>query len=113
MAETRQPEVDLLLLFSRSLKFANNHPFAAMGILGAAAGSAVTYSIMAAQMDSKDAQALRGKVYEIPIAEEDLENLLDNPTHVRLRYEFPLVTVVVTKEEKQRPLELPDIIVDP
>lgn len=104
--------MDLLLLVSRVIKFATEHPYAATGILGAAVGSAATYSVMAQQADHRTAQAVGGKVYEIALSEADLDHMQVDPT-ARLRYEFPLISVVVHPEEKVQPLMLPDIIIDP
>lgn len=102
----------LLVVIANTARFATEHPFAATGILGAAAGSWATYSVMNKRMQAQDAAAVRGKTYEIQITDEELENLQDNPEHCWLRYEFPLVTVVIKKDIPERPLMLPDVIID-
>lgn len=98
----------LLVLAARAIRFASDHPYAATGIFGAAVGSAVTYRVMTR---SSAQSVFSPKVYEFALTPEDLERLKRDPT-AELRWEMPTMTVVVTSEKRERPPELPDIIVE-
>ena len=107
MNQTEQES--LLILISRGLKFATDHPYAATGIFGAVVGSALTYRAMTVrEMRAKANQVFTPKVYEFAISHEDLRHMLTDP-HAEVRWELPTMSVIVTSEKREQPKELPDI----
>lgn len=98
-----------LILMSRIIRFATEHPYAATGLFGAAVGSAVTYNVLA--MSKRHPGAVKifsPKVYELAITPEDLRRMLTDPT-TKLRYETIDMSVIVTPEQREQFKALPDI----
>lgn len=95
----------LLILVSRMVRFATDHPYAATGLFGAAVGSAATYKVLTRQGATK---IFSPKVYEFTITPEDLRSMLEDPT-TRLRYDTTDISVIVTPEQRERLKALPDI----
>lgn len=104
-----QNEQSLLLLVSRTLKFATDHPFAATGLLGAAVGSVATYKVLTFSAVHESVNTvLNHKVYECVIPVEDLRRMMNDPAY-ELRWETPETSVIVTAEKREQPKALPDI----
>ena len=104
----RETEATLILV-SRALRFATDHPYAATGIFGAVIGSAATYKVMSfIQKRPTVSKVFTPKVYQIALANEDLRHLLDNSTN-ELRWETPEVSVIITAE-KSEPLKALPVI---
>lgn len=106
--QQQQPsQVDLLILLSRTIRFASDHPYAATGIFGAAVGSAVTYQMMTrTPMRTKVTEVFTPKVYEFPVKHEDLRRMLVDPT-AEVRWELPEMSVIITAEKRTQPKQLP------
>lgn len=99
----------LLILASRTLKFATDHPYAATGIFGAVVGSAVTYKVMMFKsMRSTVNGVFTPKVYEFAASREDLQRMLADPT-AELRWDLPTMSVIMISEWREQPKQLPDI----
>lgn len=99
----------LLILASRTLRFATDHPYATTGIFGAAVGSVVTYKVMTAKpMRHHVNEFFTPKVYELALAQDDLRRLLADPT-AELRLETPDMTLILTSEMRERLRQLPYI----
>lgn len=106
MAEPQPTKVDLLLLVSRTLKFASDHPYAATGIFGAAVGSAATYQVLTRLPDyEKVSQAFTPKVYEFALPQEDLRHMLSDPS-TEVRWDMPEISVIITAEKREQPKQL-------
>lgn len=105
-------QVNWLLLLSRSIRFATEHPYAATGIFGAMVGSAVTYKAMkfGSILAEKDG-VVTPQVYEFSLTHDDLRQMQIDPLAER-RYELPTMTVIITSEKRERPKQLPDIQVE-
>ena len=104
-----QNNESLLLLLSRTIRFASDHPYAATGIFGAAVGSAVTYKVLTFNgMRQKVNKVFTPKVYEFAIPAEDLRKMLVDPTH-EIRWEMATDSVIITAEKREAPKALPDI----
>ena len=102
-------ETQLLLLISRSLRFASDHPYAATWIFGAAVGSAVTYKALTINgMRQKVNKVFTPKVYQFALPAEDLRRMLTDPTH-EVRWELAQDSVIITSEKRETPKALPDI----
>lgn len=99
----------LLILASRTLRFATDHPYATTGILGAVAGSVITYKAMTFVKD-QTSEILTPKMCKIALSNEDLYYLMKDP-RTELRWETPEVSVIITGEPvKELPvIEYPDI----
>lgn len=98
---------ELLILLSRTIKFASDHPYAATGIFGAAIGSAVTYQVVTRRPAwNKVTEVFTPKVYEFPIAHADLRRMLTDPT-AEVRWELPDMSVIITAEKRKTPKQLP------
>lgn len=109
MYETENTASDILLLLTRTVRFVADHPYASVGIFGAAIGSAVTYKVMTfSSVRSAVNNVFTPKVYEVALGEEDLRHMLMDPS-VELRWEMTDASVIVTSEKKERPL-LPYIV---
>jgi len=105
-------QINWLLLLSRSIRFATDHPYAATGIFGAMVGSAVTYKAMKFNSVLADRdKVITPEVYEFSLTPEDLRQMQIDPLAER-RWELPTITVIVTSERRERPKELPDIKAD-
>jgi hypothetical protein len=105
-------QVNWLLLLSRSIRFATDHPYAATGIFGAMVGSAVTYKAMKFNSVLADRdKVVTPQVYEFSLTPDDLRKMQIDPLAER-RWELPTMTVIVTSERRERPKELPDIKAD-
>ena len=100
-------ETQLLLLISRSLRFASDHPYAATGIFGAAVGSAVTYKALTMN-GMRQKKVFTPKVYQFALPAEDLRRMLTDPTH-EVRWEMAENSVIITSEKRETPKALPDI----
>ena len=99
-----------LLLVSRTLRFAADHPYAATGIFGAVVGSVVTYKVLTLkEMQAKMNKVFTPKVYELVLTSEDLHNMLDDPTY-EVRVETTDTSVIVTGEKREPLKALPDIV---
>ena len=111
--EQEQPnQVEWLLLLSRSIKFASEHPYAATGIFGAMVGSAVTYKAMTMNgIRQKVNRVVTPKVYQFELPPEDLRRMLVDPTH-EVRWEMAEDSVIITAEKREQPKALPDITVE-
>lgn len=108
----RQQEA-LLVLLSRTVRFATEHPYAATGIFGAMVGSAATYKVLTLNpLRQSGREFFTPKVYELALSHEDIRALLVDPA-AELRWNLPNLSVVITAEKRERPKELPDIIIDP
>ena len=112
MNQEQSNQINWLLLLSRSIKFATDHPYAATGIFGAAVGSAVTYKAMKfnSVLTDKD-NVFTPQVYEFALTPGDLRKMQIDPLAER-RFELPTMTVIVTSERRERPKELPDIKIE-
>lgn len=105
-------QVNWLLLLSRSIRFATDHPYAATGIFGAMVGSAVTYKAMKFNSVLADKnKVVTPQVYEFSLTHDDLRQMQIDPFAER-RWELPTITVIVTSEKRERPKQLPDIKVE-
>lgn len=103
----RPQQADVLILLSRTIRFASEHPYAATGIFGAVVGSVATYRVMTElQIRDKVAEVVTPKVYEFPVPQEDLRRMLADPT-AEIRWELPEISVIVTAEKRAQPKELP------
>lgn len=99
----------LLILAANALRFASEHPYAATGIVGAVAGSAVTYQVMTVRdMRQKATKVFTPKVYEFILPTTDLKQMLLDPDH-EIRWDIPEATVIVTAEKREQLKALPDI----
>jgi hypothetical protein len=108
-----QNQEAILLLTSRALRFAADHPYAATGIFGAAVGSAVTYKVLKFQgFRAKVSTVVTPKVYQLNIPEADLRRMLGDP-EFELRWDLPDIAMIVTAEKKEPLKQLPDIQQDP
>jgi hypothetical protein len=77
--EQKHSEV-LLILTANALRFASEHPYAATGIVGAAAGSAITYRVMTLRdMRQKATKVFTPKVYQFILPATDLRQMLVDP----------------------------------
>jgi hypothetical protein len=104
-----QNQESLLLLISRTLKFATDHPYAATGLFGAAIGSVATYKLLTFSAVHQSVNTvLNHKVYECIIPAEDLQRLLKDPEY-ELRWEMTDTSVIVTAEKREQLKALPDI----
>lgn len=104
-----QERESALILTSRIIRFATDHPYAATGLFGAAVGSAITYNVLAMpERRSKAAKIFSPKVYEFAITPEDLRRMLADPT-TQIRYETTDMSVIVTSEQREQFKALPDI----
>ena len=104
-----QNNESLLLLLSRTIRFASEHPYAATGIFGAAVGSAITYKALTMNgMRQRTTKVFTPKVYQFAIPAEDLRKMLVDPTH-ELRWEMAENSVIITAEKREQPKALPDI----
>jgi hypothetical protein len=101
----------MLLLTVRGLAFVSDHPYAAMGIFGAALGSAATYTLMTARSPNQNG-IFTPKVYKLELPREDVEHLLTDPT-TKLRWETPQAVVVVSMEQPEPLKQLPYINAEP
>jgi hypothetical protein len=101
---------EMRLLLS-AIKFSSEHPYAATAVVGAAAGSLVTWAIMSTQQELREQKVVRGKVFEVEVPSENLQDLIDDPT-IELRFDQPLITVIVTGEKREPLKALPDIVVE-
>lgn len=102
-----------LVLLANVTRFATEHPYAATGIIGAAAGSAATYSIMSKRVEAAAAgNVVDSTVYDVELPEEQVAHMLADPEHVKIRYDFPFGSVVLRIEKREPFKQLPDIIVD-
>jgi hypothetical protein len=109
MEQEQTSQVDWLLLLSRSIKFATDHPYAATGIFGAAVGSAVTYKALTMNgIRQRANKVFTPKVYQFEIQAEDLRRMLADPTY-ELRWELTTDSVIITSEKRETPKALPDI----
>lgn len=107
-----QNQESLLLLISRTLKFATDHPFAATGIFGAAVGSVATYKLLTfTAMHQTVNDVINHKVYECAIPVEDLQRMLRDPAY-ELRWEMTDTSVIVSAEKREPLKALPDIVVN-
>ena len=112
MEQEQIKQVDWLLLLSRSLRFATDHPYAATGIFGAAIGSAVTYQALTMNgVRQKVNKVVTPKVYQFELPPEDLRRMLVDPTH-EVRWEMAEDSVIITAEKREQPKALPDITVE-
>jgi len=110
--QQQQPQVDLLILLSRTIKFASDHPYAATGIFGAAIGSAVTYQVLTNMPTrAKVTEVFTPKVYEFPVAHADLHRMLTDPT-AEVRWELPDMSVIITAEKRTQPKQLPVVDIE-
>jgi hypothetical protein len=101
---------DALRLALLGFRFALEHPFAASGLLGAVAGSVVTYQVMTHKPTRDKVNGIfTPKVYEIALSREDLQRMLMDPD-VEVRMDAPELSVVVTAEKREPLKQLPDII---
>jgi hypothetical protein len=99
----------LLLLASRVLKFATDHPYAATGIFGAAVGSVATYKVITLTSTYQAVnEVVSPNVYEVAIPVEDLRRMQHDPAY-ELRWEMTEASVIVTAEKREQPKALPDI----
>lgn len=99
----------LLILATRVLRFATDHPYAATGIFGAVVGSAVTYRAMTFTQHRPTTNGVfTPKSYQIAISTEDLRHLLNDPS-TELRWETPEATVIITSEKSEPLKQLPVI----
>lgn len=105
-----QQQESMLVLVSRALKFATDHPYAATGIFGAAVGSAATYMALTSQA-AKANGVFTPKVYELVLPREDVQKLLQDPT-TELRWETPTMAVIVTTEKREPLKQLPVVDVE-
>lgn len=106
--EQKHSEV-LLILTANALRFASEHPYAATGIVGAVAGSAVTYRVMTLRdMRQRATKVFTPKVYEFILPATDLRQMLVDPDH-EIRWDIPEATVIVTAEKREQLKALPDI----
>jgi hypothetical protein len=104
-----QEQQTLLLLVSRTLKFATDHPYAATGIFGAAVGSVATYKVLTfAPIHKAVNEVVNPNVYELAIPIEDLRKLQNDPEY-ELRWEMSETSVIVTAEKREQLKALPDI----
>lgn len=107
-----QNQESMLLLISRTLRFATDHPYAATGIFGAVVGSAATYKLLTfTPVRQKMDEVINHKVYECAIPVEDLQRLLQDPAY-ELRWEMTDTSVIVTAEKREPLKALPDIVVN-
>ncbi len=106
-SQPRPQSADLLILLSRTIRFASDHPYAATGIFGAIVGSVATYQVMTEmQVRDKVTEVLTPKVYEFPVPHEDLRRMLADPT-AEVRWELPEMSVIITAEKREQPKQLP------
>jgi hypothetical protein len=102
-----QNQETLLVLISRSIRFATDHPYAATAIFGAAVGSAVTYRAMTVSgIRQKANQVFTPKVYQFAVPEADLRRMLIDPSY-ELRWEFPEASMIVSAEKREHLKQLP------
>jgi hypothetical protein len=107
-----QNQESLLLLISRTLRFATDHPYAATGLFGAAVGSVATYKLLTFSAVQQSVNTvLNHKVYECAIPIEDLQRMLKDPEY-ELRWEMTDTSVIVSAEKREPLKALPDIVVN-
>ena len=107
---SNQNDEAYLLLVSRALRFAADHPYAATGIFGAVVGSAVTYKVLTfKEMRTKMNKVFTPKVYELVLTSADLHKMLDDPAY-EVRVETTDTSVIVTGEKREPLKALPDIV---
>ena len=101
------------ILAAHVVNFATRHPYAATGILGAAAGSFATYKVMTNKaMREKIDGVFTPKVYQLELTREDLTRMLADPS-VEIRIETTEMSVVVSSEKREMLKQLlPDIEID-
>lgn len=107
-----QNQQNMLVLVSRTLRFATDHPYAATGLFGAAVGSVATYKLLTFSAVRQTVnQVINHKVYECAIPVEDLQRMLKDPAY-ELRWEMTDTSVIITAEKREQPKALPDIVVN-
>lgn len=100
---------NLLILTSRILRFASEHPYAATGIFGAAVGSAVTYKVIMSNLGRSGMnRVFTPKMYQFMLTPEDLRRMMMDPT-AEIRFETAEMTAIVTTEQREPIKALPDI----
>lgn len=102
-----------LYLAGHTMRFLADHPYAAVGIFGAAVGSAITYRVMsvAQQRGAQVRDIFTPKIYKMEIPTVELRHILKDPS-AELRWETPDMTVILTSEETVPLKQLPVVEAD-
>jgi len=104
-------QANLLFLLGHTIRFVGDHPYAAMGIFGAAIGSAVTYTVLTSD-PARANGVFTPKVYKLDLPRKDVQRLLLDPM-TELRWETPTMVVIVSMEQPEPLKQLPYIDVEP